>query len=338
MLFDTIHPALLLNYDQLWKLAARGSKFKYFKDSNMAGKRKVRDPTGKFIWTQVDEGCDEESGLPDRRPGCDEGSGLPDRRPAKPSKLHQQPVHDPVGNARQPHTLCTSTWSDGTQGPLLSVWKEGSISQEVINRINSRYAGRMLVMVTRSDTHFMNGELTVRYLEELVGPALRAKRNALGLDATARAGLLADAFTGNSSAEQEALRVRWCNENNVTMMSDIPGGWSKNGQPCDKFHAMFRRLTDIWEDMELMYQPDIMSRPLLSEMLHGFNSIGKKSLPPEVGYHNNANCSTHCFPNSSSQSIMLSAHHYLGVFPVTRSESGHAQKQYILAFERVVDI
>ena len=274
MLFETIHPALLLNYDQLWKLAARGSKFKYFKDSSNAGKQKVKDVKGKFVWKQADEGSGE-------------GSGLPDRRPAKSSKLHQQPVHDPVGNARQPHTLCTSTWSDGTQGPLLSVWKEGSISQETINRVNARYAGRMMVMVTRSDTHFMNGELTVKYLEELVGPALRAKRQALGVDATARAGLLADAFTGNSSLEQEALRVRWCTENNVTMMSDIPGGWSKNGQPCDKFHAMFRRLTDIWEDMELMYQPDIMNRPLLSEMLHGFNSIGKKSLPPEVCHPSN---------------------------------------------------
>jgi hypothetical protein len=274
MLFETIHPALLLNYDQLWKLAARGSKFKYFKDSSNAGKQKVKDVKGKFVWKQADEGSGE-------------GSGLPDRRPAKSSKLHQQPVHDPVGNARQPHTLCTSTWSDGTQGPLLSVWKEGSISQETINRVNTRYAGRMMVMVTRSDTHFMNGELTVKYLEELVGPALRAKRQALGVDATARAGLLADAFTGNSSLEQEALRVRWCTENNVTMMSDIPGGWSKNGQPCDKFHAMFRRLTDIWEDMELMYQPDIMNRPLLSEMLHGFNSIGKKSLPPEVCHPSN---------------------------------------------------
>jgi len=289
LLFETVHPALLLNYDQLWKLAARGAKFKYFKDSNMAGSEKVRDEKGKFVWKRTAAGSDEES-------------AVPVRKPASSSKSHQQPVHDPVGNARQPHTLCTSTWSDGTAGPLLSVWKEGTISQEAITRINTRYAGRMLVMVTRSDTHFMNGELTVRYLEELVGPALRAKRQALGLDASARAGLLADAFTGNSSLEQEALRLRWCKENNVTMMSDIPGGWSKNGQPCDKFHAMFRRLTDIWEDMELMYQPDILNRPLLKDMLHGFNSIGKKSLPPEVGHMkmyvntsnvHNAKCSVH---------------------------------------------
>jgi len=77
---------------------------------------------------------------------------------------------------------------------------------------------------------------------------------------------------------------------------------------------------------------------LLSQMLHGFNAIGKNSLPPEVGYHNNLYFSAHCFTSSSSHSIMLSAHHSLGVFPVARSETGDAQKPYILASERVVAI
>ena len=68
----------------------------------------------------------------------------------------------------------------------------------------------------------------------------------------------------------------------MEMMGDIPGGWSKNGQPCDKFHAMFRRLTDIWEDVALMYQPNIMNRQWLHQMLHGCSSTGRKSLTAEV--------------------------------------------------------
>ena len=267
LLFDRIHLALLLNYDQLWKLAARGSTWKYWKEGATEGtpaekqaRTTKRTERGRFL--QKDE---------------------TDTAPKAPRKrLNQAPVHDPVSNARQPHTLCTSTWSDGTPGPLLSVWKEGTISHATMQKLNCRYAGRMLVVVTRSDTHFMNGELTVRYLEELVGPALRAKRKALNLDATARAGLIADAFTGNSAAEQLNLRERWCKENNVEMMGDIPGGWSKNGQPCDKFHAMFRRLTDIWEDVALMYQPNIMNRQWLHQMLHGCSSTGRKSLTAEV--------------------------------------------------------
>ena len=262
LLFDRIHPALLLNYDQLWKLAARGSTWKYWKEgategtpTDKCGRGRPRDGLGRFQKT------------------CAANSDAPREQP------RQAPVHDPGSNARQPHTLCTSTWSDGTPGPLLSVWKEGTISHATMQKLNCRYAGRMLVVVTRSDTHFMNGELTVRYLEELVGPALRAKRKALNLDATARAGLIADAFTGNSAAEQ---RARWCKENNVEMMGDIPGEWSKNGQPCDKFHAMFRRLTDIWEDVALMYQPNIMNRQWLHEMLHGCSSTGRKSLTAEV--------------------------------------------------------
>jgi len=77
---------------------------------------------------------------------------------------------------------------------------------------------------------------------------------------------------------------------------------------------------------------------LLSQMLHGFNAIGKNSLPPEVGYPNNLYFSAHCFTSSSSQSTMLSAHHSLGVFPVARSETGDAQKPYIFASERGVAI
>ena len=37
LLFDRIHPALLLNYDQLWKLAARGSTWKYWKEGATEG-------------------------------------------------------------------------------------------------------------------------------------------------------------------------------------------------------------------------------------------------------------------------------------------------------------
>jgi hypothetical protein len=45
---------------------------------------------------------------------------------------------------------------------------------------------------------------------------------------------------------------------------------------------MFRRLTDIWEDVALMYQPNIMNRQWLHEMLHGCSSTGRKSLTAEV--------------------------------------------------------
>jgi len=45
---------------------------------------------------------------------------------------------------------------------------------------------------------------------------------------------------------------------------------------------MFRRLTDIWEDVALMYQPNIMNRQWLHEMLHVCISTGRKSLTAEV--------------------------------------------------------
>ena len=50
-----------------------------------------------------------------------------------------------------------------------------------------------------------------------------------------RGGLLCDAFTGNTSCDLEALRGRFSIEANVLMLEagDVPGGFSKNGQPSD---------------------------------------------------------------------------------------------------------
>lgn len=189
VLFSRIHPALLLNYDQLWKLAYRGRTWKYHKQQAAAGKR--RDPGGK--WT----GSSSKAKAKAMR--------------VKPAKQpDQQPVHDPVSGARNPHTLCTSTWSDGTPGPLLSVWQEGCIPQKVIERINQRFAGRMLVVTTRSDTHFMNGELTIRFLQELVGPAPRL-RAALILTVVGFCVL---------DAKRDALQRRRCVPN------AFPSGWT----------------------------------------------------------------------------------------------------------------
>ena len=88
LLFERIHPALLLNYDQLWKLSARGSTWKYWKEvtpeatptASQPGPGKPRDGRGRFQKTDA-----ADSDAPRRR-------------------LRQAPVHDPVSNARQPHT------------------------------------------------------------------------------------------------------------------------------------------------------------------------------------------------------------------------------------------
>ena len=121
------------------------------------------------------------------------------------------------------------------------------MSPKLVQKMNHKYRGRLLIMLNSNDTHMMNGFLTVRYLEELVGPALRRKRKELGLPFEAKAGLIADAFTGNETAEYAAMRKRWAANLNVVFVDGIPGGWSKNGQPCDRLHALFRALTDVYE-------------------------------------------------------------------------------------------
>ena len=47
-------------------------------------------------------------------------------------------------------------------------------------------------------------------------------------------GLIADAFTGNSNADLDAVRRRFSADANVELLEggDVPGGFSKHGQPC----------------------------------------------------------------------------------------------------------
>ena len=121
-----------------------------------------------------------------------------------------------------------------------------------------------------------------------MGPAIRKKRLEIGLDASARAGLIADAFTGNEASQHRLMRLRWSEEINCEFIHGIPGGWSKNGQPCDKFHSMFRYLQDLFEAASLGHFSDVTLRARLETLLHGSKTLGsvkmshEDSQPPSI--------------------------------------------------------
>ena len=56
-----------------------------------------------------------------------------------------------------------------------------------------------------------------------------------------------EAIAAKRAELETAMRKRWASELNVYFFNGIPGGWSKNGQPCDKFHALLRQLQDAFE-------------------------------------------------------------------------------------------
>jgi hypothetical protein len=49
--------------------------------------------------------------------------------------------------------------------------------------------------------------------------------------------LLCDAFSGNNNADLESIRQRFASEANVKLLPAglVPGGFSKNGQPCSTY-------------------------------------------------------------------------------------------------------
>jgi len=83
------------------------------------------------------------------------------------------------------------------------------------------------------------------------------------LDAKHTAGLLADAFSGNSAVTkgEDLRRRKWAKSANAGFLPKPPGGWSAKGQPCDAFHAYFRLLTDQYEDQCLGYGHNLFRRP-----------------------------------------------------------------------------
>ena len=89
---------------------------------------------------------------------------------------------------------------------------------------------------------------------------------------------MADAFTGNESKEHASLRMRWASQLNVHFITGVPGGWSKNGQPCDKFHAILRSLHDSFESAALGYFGNVKVREKIDRLLHGARTTGQKKL------------------------------------------------------------
>jgi hypothetical protein len=71
-----------------------------------------------------------------------------------------------------------------------------------------------------------------------------------------------DKFSGNFAASIEPLKNNFRTCLNVEMLTDdeMPGGFSKYGQPCDKLHALWRMLCDAYEAVALGYPNDVFRR------------------------------------------------------------------------------
>ena len=56
------------------------------------------------------------------------------------------PRADNISGGRQAHTVVTSVWSDGTQGPLTIVFSDKKITQKLMEELNEEFEGEVFVM------------------------------------------------------------------------------------------------------------------------------------------------------------------------------------------------
>ena len=149
MATENIHWKLVLNYDQVWRLKYRGTTAKLYKPASKAGKVKSRfdgrpglrraakrirlrqKTTASSIHPPpLVDGSDEDYDLDDDDVIDDaDADSLDEESDTEMTKQMARAARwageirgemismDPIKDQRLPHTVCTSLWGDGAQGP-----------------------------------------------------------------------------------------------------------------------------------------------------------------------------------------------------------------------------
>lgn len=74
------------------------------------------------------------------------------------------------------HEVLTSSWSDGSRGPLAFCVPEGAMPVNSVKEWNNNHIGESMIVTSQSSTHFMNSDTMLQILEQLVSPALEKQR------------------------------------------------------------------------------------------------------------------------------------------------------------------
>lgn len=126
---------------------------------------------------------------------------------------------DHFSTARQSITAVTSTWSDGTAGPLGLCFAANAFAQKDVDRFNKEHEGEAFMFSSESHTHFMSGNTFQTLLHGLLTAGYAKKRHELGITKNARGLLLADAWSGFHSFKTglDKAREAWSLTNNVAL-------------------------------------------------------------------------------------------------------------------------
>lgn len=125
--------------------------------------------------------------------------------------------HDHVRKARFACTLQTSSWSDGTAGPLAFCLSPGKIKKADVDAFNILNRGRALAFESNTKSHFMTSQTWQLLLDNLYEEAYAIQRAKHGLTMADKGLLHADGWTGyhSFSAGEDIARNAWSERVNV---------------------------------------------------------------------------------------------------------------------------
>ena len=180
-------------------------------------------------------------------------------------------------------TCCISVWGDGSAGPLGITVPEGMLTAKFIAEVNRERQGKVYILTSGSNTHFMNAETTVELLEKLFMPAFKRQRQKHNLAHTVPGILQCDAWPGNfaDSSGENLQRSLLFDQMNVIPPDRQPRGWSAKGQAADKINGHFKRRSDAYTDAVLGFNHDLLNRPRFEDCILGPTGTLARKIAPE---------------------------------------------------------
>ena len=165
---------------------------------------------------------------------------------------------DRIRNTCCAMTCCISVWGDGSAGPLGITVPEGMLTAKFIAKVNSERQGKVYIMTSGSNTHFMNAKTMGEMVGKLFLPGFKHQRQKHNLAHTVPGILQCDAFSGNfaDSSGENLQRSLLFDEMNVLPPDRQPGGWSAKGQAAEKINGHFKRRSDAYTDAVLGFNHD----------------------------------------------------------------------------------
>lgn len=194
--------------------------------------------------------------------------------------------HDHFAGSRLSITAVTSSWSDGTAGPLGLCYPRGMIKAKQVEEFNLRNKGRALLFCSEKKSHFMDGESFIIMMREMLSDGFSLQRRRHKLSSETEGLILADGWTGyhSWSSGLNVSREAWAQANHVRLPDLQVGGWSASCQPVDQIHHILRCKLDATDAADAGCEANLFKRAKYDQMAVKPNgqvarSVNTASLP-----------------------------------------------------------